>query len=69
MVTKTNDSAKKRGDVTDSRALTVELNNVCTPTATCEARAAISKSEHRNAVHHFVHTPQEFVVRGDCEEI
>ncbi|GBP52496.1 hypothetical protein EVAR_32052_1 [Eumeta japonica] len=39
----------------------------CTPTATCEARAAINKSEHGNAVHHLAHTPQEFVLRGDSE--
>ncbi|GBP21908.1 hypothetical protein EVAR_7121_1 [Eumeta japonica] len=40
----------------------------CTPTTTCEAHAAINKSEHRHAVHHFAHTPQESVLRGDCEE-
>ncbi|GBP16394.1 hypothetical protein EVAR_9976_1 [Eumeta japonica] len=39
-----------------------------TPAATCDARAAINKSGHRNAVHHFAHTPQEPVLRGDCEE-
>ncbi|GBP45014.1 hypothetical protein EVAR_33443_1 [Eumeta japonica] len=33
------------------------------PIGTCEARAEINKSEHRNAVHHFVHTPQESVLR------
>ncbi|GBP94453.1 hypothetical protein EVAR_67794_1 [Eumeta japonica] len=38
-------------------------------TATCEARAAINKSEHRNAVYYFTHTPEEFVFRGDCEKI
>ncbi|GBP14411.1 hypothetical protein EVAR_92397_1 [Eumeta japonica] len=38
-----------------------------TPAATCEARAAINKSEHRNAVLHFARTPQESVLRGDCE--
>ncbi|GBP53176.1 hypothetical protein EVAR_28519_1 [Eumeta japonica] len=27
----------------------------------------INKSEHRNAVHQFAHTPQESVLRGDCE--
>ncbi|GBP40782.1 Ubiquinol-cytochrome-c reductase complex assembly factor 2 [Eumeta japonica] len=32
------------------------IRRSCTPTTTCEARAAINKSEHRNAVH-FVHTP------------
>ncbi|GBP18126.1 hypothetical protein EVAR_12907_1 [Eumeta japonica] len=41
---------------------------ICTPIATCEARAAIYKSEHRNAVHHFAHTPQECVLRSDHEE-
>ncbi|GBP70904.1 hypothetical protein EVAR_48869_1 [Eumeta japonica] len=41
----------------------------CTPTATCQARAAIKKFEHLNAVHHFAHTPPECVLRGDCEEI
>ncbi|GBP06382.1 hypothetical protein EVAR_4536_1 [Eumeta japonica] len=35
--------------------------------ATSETRAAINKSEHRKAVHHFAHPPQESVLRGDCE--
>ncbi|GBP52077.1 hypothetical protein EVAR_41980_1 [Eumeta japonica] len=43
------------------------LRGSCTPAATYETRAAISKSEHRNVVHHFAHTPQEPVLRGDCE--
>ncbi|GBP10988.1 hypothetical protein EVAR_5539_1 [Eumeta japonica] len=30
---------------------------ICTPAATCEARAAITKSEQRNAVLHFAHKP------------
>ncbi|GBP85918.1 hypothetical protein EVAR_83531_1 [Eumeta japonica] len=28
------------------------IRHSCTTTATCEARAALNKSEHRNAVHH-----------------
>ncbi|GBP87705.1 hypothetical protein EVAR_61930_1 [Eumeta japonica] len=44
------------------------IRRSCTPTATCEAHAAINKSEHRNAVHHFAHTPKESVLLGDCEE-
>ncbi|GBP15916.1 hypothetical protein EVAR_12504_1 [Eumeta japonica] len=40
----------------------------CTPAVTCEARAALNKSEHRNAVHNFAYTPQESILRGDCEE-
>ncbi|GBO99585.1 hypothetical protein EVAR_730_1 [Eumeta japonica] len=44
------------------------IRRSCTPTTTCEARAAINKSnEHRNAIHHFAHTPQESVLRGECE--
>ncbi|GBP66130.1 hypothetical protein EVAR_51299_1 [Eumeta japonica] len=44
------------------------IRRSCTPTATCEARAVINKSEQRNAVHYFAHTPQKSVLRGDCEE-
>ncbi|GBP05141.1 hypothetical protein EVAR_3456_1 [Eumeta japonica] len=43
------------------------IRRSCTLIATREVRAAINKSEHGNAVHHFVHTPQESVLRGDCE--
>ncbi|GBP52403.1 hypothetical protein EVAR_4686_1 [Eumeta japonica] len=43
------------------------IRHSCTPTATFEPRAAINKSEHRNAVRHFAHTPQESVLRGDCQ--
>ncbi|GBP09203.1 hypothetical protein EVAR_4067_1 [Eumeta japonica] len=42
------------------------IRRSCTPTATCEARVALNKSEHQNAVHYFVHTPQESVHHGDC---
>ncbi|GBP47501.1 hypothetical protein EVAR_30589_1 [Eumeta japonica] len=38
------------------------------PTVTCEANTAMNKSQHRSAVHYFVHTLQESVLRGDCEE-
>ncbi|GBP34606.1 Histone-lysine N-methyltransferase SETMAR [Eumeta japonica] len=41
------------------------IRRSCTPAATCEARAVINKSEHRNAVHHFDHTPQESVLRDN----
>ncbi|GBP51210.1 hypothetical protein EVAR_85421_1 [Eumeta japonica] len=43
------------------------IRRSCTPNATHEARAVINKSDHQNAVHHFAHTPQESVPRGDCE--
>ncbi|GBP63929.1 hypothetical protein EVAR_40180_1 [Eumeta japonica] len=44
------------------------IRRSCSPAATRDARAAIIKSEHRNAVHHFAHTPRESVLRDDCEE-
>ncbi|GBP52615.1 hypothetical protein EVAR_35805_1 [Eumeta japonica] len=37
--------------------------------ATCEAYATINKSEHRNVVHHFAHTPQEFVATVKKSEV
>ncbi|GBP78290.1 hypothetical protein EVAR_57136_1 [Eumeta japonica] len=40
-------------------------NNICTPVATCEAHAAINKSEYRNAVHHFA--LRKSVLRGNNE--
>ncbi|GBP03607.1 hypothetical protein EVAR_101900_1 [Eumeta japonica] len=39
------------------------IRRSCTLTATCEAPAAINKSERRNSVHHFAHKPQESVLR------
>ncbi|GBP76629.1 hypothetical protein EVAR_54590_1 [Eumeta japonica] len=44
------------------------IRHRCTPTATCEARVSRNKYKHRNGVHHFARTPQESVLRGDCED-
>ncbi|GBP49061.1 hypothetical protein EVAR_81621_1 [Eumeta japonica] len=41
----------------------------CTPAATYKARAAINKSEHRNAVHYFAHIPHESVPEATVKEI
>ncbi|GBP35068.1 hypothetical protein EVAR_75271_1 [Eumeta japonica] len=52
-----------RGELTKKKC----IRRSCTPAAICEVRTAINKSEHRNAVHNFAHTPQESVLRCDCE--
>ncbi|GBP29638.1 hypothetical protein EVAR_79187_1 [Eumeta japonica] len=59
---------KPANSIADSVMFSSEGLFYYTPTGTCEARAAINKSEHRNAVRYFARTTRECVFRGDCEE-